>query len=90
MIFLNKESLVPEVPRSLGLPPAPGEARGPQFQSFFDILLDFCWGPLFGPIGALGAPPITGKGCERQPRCRRHRHRRRHPRRCRRPCRHLG
>ena len=32
-ICLNKESLVPEVPRILGLPPAP-EARGPTISAF--------------------------------------------------------
>ena len=29
LTFLNWESVVPEVPRTVGLPPAPGEARGP-------------------------------------------------------------
>ena len=33
LFFLNWESVVPEVPRTVGLPPAPGEARGPQIRS---------------------------------------------------------
>ncbi len=33
LTFLNWESVVPEVPRTVGLPPAPGEARGPQIRS---------------------------------------------------------
>ena len=45
MTFANRESVVPEVPRILALPPAPGEPRGPQFPHLFvfcvDLLL-FC------------------------------------------------
>ncbi len=33
LTFLNWESVVPEVPFTVGLPPAPGEARGPQIRS---------------------------------------------------------
>ncbi len=33
LTFLNWESVLPEVPRTVGIPPAPGEARGPQIRS---------------------------------------------------------
>ena len=46
MNLLNKDSLVPEEPRTLGLPPAPGEARGPQIRSFLTFLVNFV-GPFF-------------------------------------------
>ncbi len=33
LTFLNWESVVPEVPRTVGLPPAPWEVRGRQIRS---------------------------------------------------------
>ena len=48
-IFLNWESLVPEVPRTVGLPPAPGEARGHQIRSFFAFFW-ILFGPFFWPL----------------------------------------
>ena len=64
MNLLNKESVVPEVPRTVGPPPAPGEARGPQFLHFLTFFYYF-WGSFFwrerahsGPDPAAPAGPI--------------------------------
>ena len=54
MTFANRESVVPEVPRILGLPRPRGRPGDPNFGHFIDFSFDFLGVPFLGPIGAPG------------------------------------